>query len=142
MSESASAEQAQHRTADQPKASAADIAAAESAGAEFVPATGAGMPPTAQTFFAVVNANGTLARGFGAISSAKLGTGLYQVVFSHDVTGSAYVGTTGLTGNVGVAPSGEIAVVGRSGIPNGVFVETFASNGAAADRSFHIAVLS
>ena len=140
MSESAS-EQSQHRAADQPKASDADVAAA-TAGIESVPGTGAGLPPTAQTFFAVVNANGTLARGFGVLSSARLATGQYQVVFTHDVRGSGYVGTTGLTGSAGVAPSGQIAVVGRAGIANGVFVETFAGNGAAADRSFHLAVHS
>ncbi|MEV4754650.1 hypothetical protein AB0J86_06000 [Micromonospora sp. NPDC049559] len=139
MSESASSEQA--RSADQPQASEADVAAA-SAGAEVVPATGAGLPPTAQTFFAVVAANGALVRGFGVISSARLAVGQYQVVFAHDVTGSAYVGTTGLTGNVGVAPSGQIAVVGRAGIANGVFVETFSGAGAAADRAFHLAVHS
>ena len=61
--------------------------------AALVPATAAGMPPTAQAFFAVVNADGTLARGFQAASAAKLTTGTYQVVFTHDITGSAYVGT-------------------------------------------------
>lgn len=110
--------------------------------AALVPATAAGLPPTAQAFFAVVNANGTLARGFQAVSSTKLAVGQYQVLFSHDITGSAYVGTLGLTVAVGSSPSGEIAVVGRFGAPNGVFVQTFDSTGKAADRSFHLSVLS
>ena len=110
--------------------------------AALVPATVAGMPPTAQTFFAVVNANGTLARGFQAVSSTRLGTGVYQVLFSHDITRSAYVGTIGLSASSGTSPSGEIAVVGRAGSANGVFVQTFNSSGAAADRGFHLAVLS
>jgi hypothetical protein len=110
--------------------------------ASLVPATVAGMPPTAQAFFAVVNSNGTLARGFQAVSATRLVTGAYQVLFSHDITGSAYVGTIGLTGTSGSSPSGEIAVVGRAGAPNGVFVQTFDSAGNAADRSFHLAVLS
>lgn len=126
-------------TGEQPPASAADI---ESAGAEAVPGTAAGMPPTAQAFFAVVNANGTLARGFGVVSSTRLAVGQYQVVFSHVLTGSAFVGTIGLSGSVGSSPSGEIAVVGRNGVPNGVFVQTFTSAGVAADRGFHLAVLS
>lgn len=131
-------EQAENAIEAQPPATEAtdDVSVA------LVPATGAGMPPTAQAFFAVVNANGTLARGFGVVSAVRLVAGQYQVVFSHDVRGSAYVGTIGLSGNVGVSPAGEIAVVGRAGVPNGVFVQTFASNGVAADRGFHLAVLS
>lgn len=135
MSESATSKSTS--TAQPPAASA------ESAGAEFVPATSAGLPPTAQTFFAVINGgNGAVVRGFGVTSAARLGVGMYQVVFSHDVTGSAYVGTIGLTGSDGQSPAGEIAVVGRSGVANGVFVQTFNSAGAFADRSFHLAVLS
>ncbi len=54
-----------------------------------VPATFVGMPPTAQTFYAVVNAGGTVARGFGVVSATAFGGGNYEVIFSHDVTGSA-----------------------------------------------------
>jgi hypothetical protein len=117
-------------------------AEADKARESLVPATGAGMPPTAQSFFAVVDANGTLARGFGATSATRLGVGIYQVVFSHDVRGSAYVGTLGLSVDFGISPSGEIAVVGRAGLPNGIFVQTFNSAGQSADRGFHLAVLS
>lgn len=114
----------------------------DDAGVALIPSTGSGMPPTAQGFFAVVNANGTLARGFGVISSTRLAVGQYQVVFGHNMRGSAYVGTIGLSGAVGISPSGQIAVVGRAGNVNAVFVQTFAANGAAADRGFHLAVLS
>jgi hypothetical protein len=110
--------------------------------AGLVPATLAGLPPTAQAFFAVVNANGTLARGFQALSATRLGVGVYQVLFSHDITGSAYIGTIGLTGSLGGSPPGQISVVGRAGAPNGVFVQTFNSAGAPADLAFHLAVLS
>src|SRR5215471_8770408 len=61
--------------------------------AALVPATAAGMPPTAQTFYAVVKADGTLARGFEAVSATRLGLGMYQVLYAHDITGSAFVGT-------------------------------------------------
>jgi hypothetical protein len=37
------------------------------------------------TSFAVVNADGTLARGRSAVSAARLGTGQYEVVFRRDV---------------------------------------------------------
>jgi hypothetical protein len=108
----------------------------------LVPATVAGMPPTAQSFYAVVRSNGTLARGFEAVSAANLGTGVYQVIFAHDITGSAYLGTLGLDTDSGESPAGQIAVVGRFGAPNGVFVETFDASGNPADRGFHLAVLS
>lgn len=110
--------------------------------AALVPATFAGMPPTAQTFYAVVRADGTLARGFQAVSATRLGTGIYQVLFAHDITGSAYLGTIGLDTSSGISPSGQMAVVGRAGAPNGVWVQTYDAVGNAADRGFHMAVTS
>ncbi|WP_329107853.1 hypothetical protein OG792_05240 [Micromonospora sp. NBC_01699] len=127
------------------KPTAQPSATAEAAGAhaEFVPSTTAGLPPTAQTLFAVVNGgNGAVVRGYGVLSAARLSVGMYQVIFNHDLTGSAYLGTIGLTGSDGQSPPGEIAVVGRTGVVNGVFVQTFSSTGVLADRSFHLAVLS
>jgi hypothetical protein len=118
------------------------VSEADKARAQVVPGTTAGLPPTAQVHFAVVNSNGTLARGFQVISSTRLGLGWYQVVFNHDLRGSAFIATLGLTGSVYTSPSGEIAVVGRTGLSNGVFVQTWNSAGARADRSFHLAVLS
>ncbi|MBM7804450.1 hypothetical protein JOD57_000287 [Geodermatophilus bullaregiensis] len=119
---------------EQPPASA-DVTAA------LVPATVVGMPPTAQTFFAVVEANGSLTRGFHAVSSQRLFAGGYEVVFSHDVTGSAYVATTGFTAPF-VPPGGGIALAPRAGIPNGVFVTTRDDAGNFADRAFYLAVHS
>jgi hypothetical protein len=136
MSDSATSK---HQSTEQPPLNAAEAAGPDT---ELVPATVAGMPPTAQTFFAVVDSNGTLARGFGVVSSTRLAAGQYQVVFSHDLTRSAYVGTLGLSGSQGTSPSGEIAVVGRSGLATGVFVQTFSSAGAASDRGFHLAIHS
>ncbi|AVT30291.1 MULTISPECIES: hypothetical protein [unclassified Plantactinospora] len=111
-------------------------------GVAAVPATLAGLPATAQGHFAVVNANGTLARGFGAVSSTRLAVGQYQVVFIQNVASSAFTATIGLTGSVGASPPGEIAVVGRAGIPAGVFVQTWNSSGVPADRAFHLHVSS
>jgi hypothetical protein len=124
---------------EQPAPSSPEI---EQAQAAFIPATTAGLPPTAQTFFAVVNANGSLARGFQAVSSTSLGIGSYQVVFSHDITGSAFIATIGLAGSTGASAPGFITVVGRAGIPNGVFIQTFDRAGALTNLSFHLAVLS
>ncbi|MEU0157048.1 hypothetical protein [Micromonospora fulviviridis] len=117
-------------------------AEADQARAALVPATSAGLPPTAQSFFAVVEPTGALARGFQAVSATRLGVGTYQVVFSHDLTGSAFVATIGLSGSVGASAPGEITVVGRAGVPNGIFVQTFNSAGALTDLGFHTAVLS
>ncbi|MEU5550597.1 hypothetical protein ABZ738_12555 [Micromonospora sp. NPDC047793] len=103
---------------------------------------GAGMPSTARVLFAVVSANGVLVRGMGAATADRLSTGMYQVVFDQDVTAAGCVGTVGLSGSSGLAPSGQIAVAGRTGIPNAVFVTTFDSAGASADRPFHLAVLA
>ncbi|GAA3754939.1 hypothetical protein GCM10022225_44670 [Plantactinospora mayteni] len=115
---------------------------ADGVGVAAVPATVAGLPATAQGHFAVVNANGTLARGFGAVSSTRLALGQYQVVFIQNVASSAFTATIGLTGSVGTSPSGEIAVVGRAGVPAGVFVQTWNSSGVPADRAFHLHVSS
>ncbi|MDW5329763.1 hypothetical protein [Plantactinospora sp. KLBMP9567] len=126
-------------TDDQPPAEGTE---ADGVGVAAVPATAAGLPATAQGHFAVVNANGTLARGFGAVSSSRLTTGQYQVIFIQNVAASAFTATIGLTGSVGTSPPGEIAVVGRAGVPAGVFVQTWNSSGVPADRAFHLHVSS
>jgi hypothetical protein len=92
------------------------------------------------TLFAVVNPDGSLARGFGAVSSQRLAAGQYEVVFNRNVTGCAYIATIGLSGSSGASPSGEITVVGRAGNANGVFLTTTDSAGNFADRGFHLAV--
>jgi hypothetical protein len=107
----------------------------------IVPKQSVGMPPTAQTFFAVVDASGTLVRKFHATSSRRLGTGQYEVIFAHDVTGSAYVASIADT-LTGIPLAGEIGVAPRSGAADGVFVGTWDSTGNFADRAFHLAVHS
>ncbi len=116
--------------------------ATDRAEAEHTTCAGAGMPLTARVLFAVVNAQGVLVRGLGAATANRLGTGMYQVVFDQDVTGASCVGTVGLSGSIGLAPTGQITVAGRTGIPNAVFVTTHDSAGVSADRPFHLAVLS
>jgi hypothetical protein len=89
----------------------------DEAAAALVPATFVGMPPTAQTFFAVVNADGSMARGFQAVSSQRFSVGRYEVIFPHDVTGSAYVAAVGGLGKHYCSTVGGISVVGRSAPP-------------------------
>ena len=99
-------------------------------------------PPSGKTFFAVVNANGALARGSDAKSSQNLGTGFYEVLFKFDVTACAYIACIGNGGSGAVEPSGEITVVGRNGQANGVFITTADSGGPYANRGFHLLVRS
>jgi hypothetical protein len=92
------------------------------------------------TLFAVVNANGTLARGFRAVSSQRFAVGRYAVIFNRNVRRCAYVATMGLSGSVGFSPPGQISVVGLVSNANGVFIAVSNSAGADADLGFHLAV--
>lgn len=94
------------------------------------------------TLFAVVNTNGTLARGCGVRSSRKVpgSAGAYEVIFDRNVGDCCYVATIGLSGGINSSPTGQITVVGRFNNANGVFVTTHNSMGSLADRGFHIAV--
>ncbi|ASW53830.1 hypothetical protein [Plantactinospora sp. KBS50] len=123
----------------QPEAAPGEV---EEAARTLVPATSAGMPPTAQAFWAVVNSDGTLARGFGAVATSRLALGQYQVTFSHDVSRSGFVAAQGFTGSLGVPADGTAVVVGRAGVPAAVFVATYNSAGALSDRAFHLAILA
>jgi len=87
----------------------------------------------ATRLWAVINASGTTGRGSGVTGSAKLATGQYEVVFNRDVTGCSYQATMSIT-------QGEAVVQPRTSVPNGVFVGTYTSARAAADRAFHLAV--
>src|SRR3954452_10125430 len=80
---------------------------------KLVAASPAGMPPTAQVWYAVVNADGTLARGFPQnapanwIGSSKFATGTYQVKFKQDLTACSYMASTSPAG-AGNAAHGTI----------------------------------
>jgi hypothetical protein len=93
-----------------------------------------------QVLFAVVNSDGALARGNGAVSAGAISPGNYEVVFNRDVTGCAYKATIGLSGSSGTSLPGSLGVVGRGGNPNGVFINTYDSGGLEAARGFHLAV--
>jgi hypothetical protein len=100
-----------------------------------------GMPPTAQVFYGVVNADGTVsAQRFGISSATKLSTGTYQINMGAPITACAYVATLGLSGNSGTSAPGSVTVVGRVGTTNGIFLQTFNSTGGLADHGFHLVV--
>jgi hypothetical protein len=111
-----------------------------------------GTPATA--LWAVVNADGTLARGSGVVSTAKLeimaivpdvgplamGDGSYEVIFERDVTACAYTATLG-TAEFGDTPlRGQIEVARRFMHADGVFVATSDDAGTDHDGGFHLAV--
>ncbi len=94
-----------------------------------------------QNNWAVVSSTGTVVRHSGSalVTAAKLGTGVYEVTFSKDVTGCAYVATIGDTARAAPGP-GQIGVSGDvdGGNANDVQVRTFDKTGAAADSAFHL----
>ena len=92
------------------------------------------------TLFAVVNADGSLARDFRAVSSRRFSRGQYEVVFNRNVARCAYVATIGDSGDDEIPPSGEVAVAGRFGDNEAVFIATYDSDGRPANRGFHLAV--
>jgi hypothetical protein len=93
--------------------------------------------------WAVINADGTVARSDGANVPATghlVGfTGSYQIIFYRNVTGCAYTATIGNAG-AGNPLHGTIIVALRAGNNNGVFVDTRDLTGALADRPFHVVV--
>jgi hypothetical protein len=124
-----------------PLSDEARAAARRLAEAEAEDVADAAAPSRQRVIFAVVNGDGTLARGRGAASAAKLGTGEYEVLFTRDVNQGAFVATIGLSADSGAENPGEIVVNLRAGTTNGVYVQTSNSSGTTEDRSFHLAVV-
>jgi hypothetical protein len=93
-----------------------------------------------KVLWAVVNSDGTLARGRGALDANLLATGDYEVLFDRGVTKCVYTGTIGLSGSFGEEAPGQITVAGRIDTTNGVYITTDDSTGASANRGFHLVV--
>ena len=98
------------------------------------------MRTTTTDRWAVVNKDGTLVRGAGVASLARLGTGAYEVIFNKNVSQCVYVAAIGLAVTGIVPPAGEIGVAARGNNQNGVYIRTRNSDGASADRPFHLFV--
>ena len=93
------------------------------------------------TLYAVVNSDGTIARGDGnAASPGKLATGTYDLRFFRNITMCGYIATVGLSGTTGASTPGMVTVVGRAGTVNGLFIQTFDAAGTVSDRGFHVFV--
>ena len=93
----------------------------------------------ATKLWAVVNSDGTLARGSGVTSSSKVSTGSYNVLFEQAVDACAFLATTGQAAS-GTAP-GDADVALLLGNPKGIYLETRNNTGTLADLSSHLAVL-
>ncbi len=98
--------------------------------------------PSGQYGYAVVNSNGTLARGHHAMRSDRLALGHYEVIFDSNVRGGAYIATIGLSGSSQFSPPGQITVAGRLNNVNGVFITTSDATGKPTDLGFHLGVLT
>jgi hypothetical protein len=90
----------------------------------------------------VVTSTGALDRGSGVASVSKLGTGYYGVTFNQTVTACSYQISVGPPGTLG-SPDGldGIGEAGKSAtLATQVIVGTYATNLAAADKGFSLAV--
>jgi hypothetical protein len=97
-----------------------------------------GAPAT--RLWAVINANGTVARGSGiGTGTFREDTGIYDVFFNRDVSGCAYVASLG-GADAGTPPAGSVAATNLFGGPTGLFIITRNSAGASANLPFHLAV--
>ncbi len=102
-------------------------------------------PGGTQTLWAVINADGTTARGSGVQSSKKEPpppgggqSGEYDVIFKRNVSGCAYVASF-----ADPRQTGEVSASSLTGTPNGVYVQTVTNTGTKevySDRDFHLAV--
>lgn len=97
------------------------------------------LAPKARAAWAHVNADGTLARSSGGVTSASLGVdGQYSVNFGRDVSKCAYVATIDFGDS---ANEGEVSVAPSDSSINAVFVQTFLFSPAMdADLPFYLAV--
>ena len=94
----------------------------------------------APNFYAVVDSNGTLARGFNAVSASHLNPGQYEVAFNKDVSGCGYTATIGLSGSLGSSPFGTVNVAKRGANKKAIFVQTFDTTNNLSDLGFHVIV--
>lgn len=88
---------------------------------------------SATSLDAIVNADGTLARGIHTTGSVHVGTGAYEVDFDRDVQPCFWVATIGNPAS-GNPSHGTIVTALRAGNNSAVFVETRDVAGTLADR--------
>ena len=92
----------------------------------------------ATNLWAVINPNGTINRSSGTSSAARFSPGVYEVIFTRNVSSCAFVGAVSDPGFGAVF--GFFSASKRGGNANGIFVETANSAGTLTDEPFHVAV--
>jgi hypothetical protein len=101
---------------------------------------GAGVPGASNiSGWAVVNADGSLARGLNATGASHISVGAYEVDFNSKLTKCAFTATVGNAGS-GNPTHLSIVVASRSGNIKGVFVEVQDFSGTLTDSPFHLNV--
>jgi hypothetical protein len=89
---------------------------------------------------AVVNDDGTLARGAGAVSSQKIDNGKVVVVFNRNVRECTYVATLGFANTNSLGIGGTVDVRGYSADVNAVLVLTSSTAPSPSNMPFHLIV--
>lgn len=87
---------------------------------------------------AVIKTDGTTARGRGIVSSQGLVTGQYEVIFTQNVSGCAFIATVGGPGSGLSTQSLTVTTATRATNPNGAFVSVKKADGTNFDHAFHI----
>src|SRR5690554_5567361 len=101
--------------------------------------TAADLAIEARAVWAVVNSNGTLARGSEGVSAELDTTGTYNVFFPIDVDQCAFSATVG-NASSGVPAPGLITTTPLSVYKKAVYVKTYDSSAVSSNRSFHLVV--
>jgi hypothetical protein len=83
--------------------------------------------------WANVAGDATFQSGAGVTQTLSLGTGEYEVDFTQDVSGCAYIAS--LQGG-----SGSATTASRAGTPDGVYITTWSSSGPLVNASFSLSV--
>jgi hypothetical protein len=92
------------------------------------------------TLWAVVDADGNLVRGKGAVKSERLGTGFYRVTFNRNVRACAYIASVGWIFSGEIGASGPVPATQTPLLKTQVFVQTRSSGAMAANIPFHLLV--
>ena len=95
-------------------------------------------------FWAVVETDGTLVRGRNVWRVERLARGIYEVVFTGDVSNGVFTATIGRPG-IATEPPGVIGVALRCCLRSpetnkGIWVNIADTNGVPSDRAFHLIV--
>jgi hypothetical protein len=92
--------------------------------------------------FAFVQADGTLLRRkpFDGVTSSPFGNGAFEVRFPLRIEGCAWLGTIGNAAFSGSTAGSMIAVTGRSGTDDGLFIQTWNAAGTPTDLPFSVRI--